>query len=610
MTLNKRPKDSDIREQLARILASDDFEMRERVRKFLIYVVEEAISGRGDRIKALSVAIEVLGRDETFDPQNDPIVRMEARRLRRALERYYLTSGRDDPVIIDIPKGTYVPIFSYRDEKSSKGRTQKGAGQLRNYRAWLTRRLLARTTLFSFMVFAGAGTLIWIATCAGSCLDGFSLSLADNDSRASARGIPKILVVPFQDLGGNQSGLLATGLTEDMITRLSRFKELAVMGRETSWMISPAPDSIEAGQKLGPDYILTGGVQGLGNKARISTRLLDAREGTVMWAQSNDINLDIADLFTAQEKIVDATVTVIAQPYGILYTTEKRRSGNLGAESVGAYECVLQFYNYRTILSEKQHALTRDCLEGVVKSSPNFATAWGMLAYIYLDEYRFHYNTEADFSSSFDRSTDAAERAIRLEPDNVRANQALMTVLFFKHDINAALEVGEAALKLNPNDTELLAEFGTRLAIGRDWAQGEKLIRQALERNPGHSGYYHTMLALTAAMLQDYDQALKEIELAGLNSFSMFHAIALGIFGRFGMKEEALQARQRLEALYPGFTTNIVNEMRRRGFREVDRAEMYSNLRKAGLVLPPEGDVLADRWDKGELTKKNRWPPR
>ena len=103
---------SEIQAQLERILASPDFDVPERARTFLNYVVTESLSGRADRIKAYTIAVEVFGRGATFDPQSDPVVRIEAGRVRRGLERYYLTAGSSDPIVITIPKGSYAPAFS------------------------------------------------------------------------------------------------------------------------------------------------------------------------------------------------------------------------------------------------------------------------------------------------------------------------------------------------------------------------------------------------------------------------------------------------------------------------------------------------------------------
>src|SRR5215813_3812066 len=103
-----------IRAELQRIIASSQFDASPRNRRFLQYVVEETLGGRSERIKGYSIATEVFGRDPSFDPQTDPVIRIEASRLRRSLERYYLTAGVDDSIRIDIPKGSYIPTFGDR----------------------------------------------------------------------------------------------------------------------------------------------------------------------------------------------------------------------------------------------------------------------------------------------------------------------------------------------------------------------------------------------------------------------------------------------------------------------------------------------------------------
>src|SRR5215208_3121447 len=106
--------EADIRRQLERILGHSAFDASDRMRAFLAYVVEEALAGRGDRIKAFSIAQDVFGKDASFDAHSDPLVRVEPGHLRRSLERYYLTAGSTDPIVIEIPKGRYVPKFTDR----------------------------------------------------------------------------------------------------------------------------------------------------------------------------------------------------------------------------------------------------------------------------------------------------------------------------------------------------------------------------------------------------------------------------------------------------------------------------------------------------------------
>jgi adenylate cyclase len=113
---HRQPSPEVVREQLERILASDEFVAPDRLKRFLRFVVEETLAGRANRAKAYTIAVDVFGRDEGFDSQNDPVVRMEAGKLRRRLERYYLGAGQVDPVRIEIPKGTYVPTFLLNDD--------------------------------------------------------------------------------------------------------------------------------------------------------------------------------------------------------------------------------------------------------------------------------------------------------------------------------------------------------------------------------------------------------------------------------------------------------------------------------------------------------------
>lgn len=99
---------------LQRILGSSDFIASDRNTRFLQYLIEETLAGRRERLKGYTIALDVFGRDAAFNPNIDPLVRVGARRLRDALERYYLTSGIADPVRISIPKGGYVPVFKPR----------------------------------------------------------------------------------------------------------------------------------------------------------------------------------------------------------------------------------------------------------------------------------------------------------------------------------------------------------------------------------------------------------------------------------------------------------------------------------------------------------------
>lgn len=101
----------EIRAALNRVISSAHLSKSPQLANFLRFVVEQELAGHGSRIKAYTIAADALGRDSNFDPQADPIVRVEAGRLRRALKLYYSNGGYDDPVVIELPRGHYVPVF-------------------------------------------------------------------------------------------------------------------------------------------------------------------------------------------------------------------------------------------------------------------------------------------------------------------------------------------------------------------------------------------------------------------------------------------------------------------------------------------------------------------
>jgi len=109
------PAEDAVREHLERILASQTFQQGDRLKRFLTFIVTEAMAGRRHELKEYIIGVEVFGKEDTFDPRNDPIVRVQARRLRAKLVDYYAEEGRADDTVIELPKGGYAPVFKQRD---------------------------------------------------------------------------------------------------------------------------------------------------------------------------------------------------------------------------------------------------------------------------------------------------------------------------------------------------------------------------------------------------------------------------------------------------------------------------------------------------------------
>jgi TolB-like protein len=564
-----------IRVQLSRILASPEFPHTGRGAAFLTYATEEALAGRAPRLKGYSIAIEVFKRSDSFT-QDDPVVRIEAGRLRRALERYYLVAGQDDPIRIDIPKGGYAPSFTWTSPPST-GVIDGAGGPLAGVK--LGRWLPSRWTVLAGLVAAvGAAVLTYF--------------VMDRARNPHVPDEPTLVIAPFADLGdGPQAQLYTLGLTEELLTVLPRFKEIKVFGRETSKSLTPEVEAGKVGDDLGARYLLAGGVRVAGSQLRVTARLVDTSNSEILWSQTYDDDLSTRELFTIQSDVANMVATTVAQPYGII---ARAVTANPPPDDLGVYECTLRFYAYRAELSPKVHGSTRTCLESATARYPTYATAWAMLSIVYLDEDRFRFNPRPGSPTPMERALTSARRAVELEPGNTRALQALMTALFFNRQLPEALEVGEQALATNPNDTEFLGEFGTRVAMSGQWQRGAALLDQALALDPGGAGYYHGTRALTAYMLNDTDNAVSLIRRADLQKFPLFHVVAAGIYADAGMMEDAKREADIFMRMRPDYIHNIVEEHKNRNIRPRDNARMIASLRKAGLPVPDEAEVEAE----------------
>jgi adenylate cyclase len=554
--------------------------------------VEETLAGRADRLKGYTVATAVFERDESFDAQADPVVRIEAGRLRRALERYYLVAGQADPLRIEVPKGGYVPTFTPQTMPAPES---PAVEKQPTAAVALPRIGTAAPTITVWRALAViAAGMATVALVLGTLKLRTAQQSAVTAEATALPASPTLLVMPFASLsGGDEARLYAAGVTEEVLTELSRFKELAVLGRETTRSVPPTADPGTIARELAARYTVTGTLRVSGSELRVTSRLLDTGTGTVLWVGTYEENLGAKELFAIQEEIAHRVVTAVAQPYGIVFRSDLQKTANQPPDDLEAYACTLRFYVYRAEPGPEAHALVRGCLERAVVRYPGYATAWAMLSLLVLDEDRFAFNPRPAAPDPVERALRAARRAVGLDPDNARAMQALMMALFFRGEVDEAMRVGELALAANPHDSELLSDFGTRVAMAGEWQRGRELVERALARNPGYSGYYHCALALIAYMQRDYSRAETEIRHANIARFSIYHAVAAAIYAARGLMDEARQAAAEFTKLHPAFAANLDGELRKRNMRPDDRAHLIADLRKAGVPLPGEAAAAA-----------------
>ena len=334
-----------IRQQLDRILHSGPFHQSHRRQRFLEYLVNETLAGRGDRLKGYNIALEVFERPETFDPTVHPLVRIEAARLREKLREYYEIDGRNDPIRIDLPKGSYTPHIEFRqtgtsatlpdgldeldgphavtqDQSPNLAKTPTAAeddavSPARSERRVRWHIIVPGLVLIPMLGVASAWLTrdLWMPTVPGG----------EAEEPANAvPNVPAIAVLPFTNLSGDPNqDYFSDGLTEDILTELSRARDLRVLARNTSFRFKgQAVDVRELGHKLGVGYVLEGSIQRTDDRLRVTAQLIDTETGTHIWADRYD--RELADVFLVQDEIVSKIVAKVASGYGVIESSEAK----------------------------------------------------------------------------------------------------------------------------------------------------------------------------------------------------------------------------------------------------------------------------------------------
>jgi TolB-like protein/Tfp pilus assembly protein PilF len=481
-------------EALTRIFASKAFRASARRKRLLSFLVEQAVAGRAGRLKPYTIAVDVLGHDETFDPQVDPIVRLEVGRLRRDLEHYYLTDGHDDPLRITIPKGGCVPAFDHwglAPETAPQATTPPPTAR----RRWLTLGVvlltltLGVTTVLQFLPWSGG-----------------------DDVRRSAREAePAVLVIPLEAATGDEgSRLLASGLTDELIVALMRFDALRVFAG-----VLPSQGSAELppAAAAAAVYIVTGRVERTPSRIRVTVRLTDHGSSQVLWSQSYDRALMTANIFDLEAELAAGIASRLAQPYGVINEAATRGLSQAHPESLTAYDCVQQALTYRRTFAKDLYPPVRSCLQDAVQHDPGYADAWAMLAFVHLDAARYELVDPAERSGEMAAGLEAALRAVTLAPDRVRPLQSLAALRFMSGDYDEAERAQRRAIALNPNDPESLAQLGWRLMARGRWNEGGRYLQDAIDRSIRVPGWYYGSLALALYLAGDFVRALDAAEL-------------------------------------------------------------------------------------------------
>jgi adenylate cyclase len=394
---------------------------------------------------------------------------------------------------------------------------------------------------------------------------------------------PTVAVLPFANLSGDpEQEYFSDGLTDDIITALSRFRELFVIARNSTFRYKgKSVDVRELNRVLGARYAVEGSVRKAGTRLRVTVQLLDAKDGTHLWAETYDRDLSVSDIFAVQDEITEQVVATIASNYGVISRARFAAIKEKPTDSLDAYECVLQVgAYYRDNYVAAEHVKVRACLERAVKSDPGYADAWALLSEIYIDEYRFNYNPRPN---PLDRALEAARRAVDADPANQAAHQALANSYFYRHELDGFLAEAERAIALNPNSAATLASLGERLNYAGD-PRGILLVRKAVKLDPFHPTWFNFPIAQYHFDKGEYEEALAAARKINIPGYFWPQIYLAAIYGELGRKDEARSAVEELLRLYPGFTIKkLIEEQRKWNMADDIIAHWVEAHRKAGV---------------------------
>jgi len=561
----------DCRAAAVRVLASSAFLASPNLAAFLRFVVEATLSGQSDRIKGYTIGTEALGRGSDFDPQTDPIVRVEAGRLRRTLYSYYANDGADDPIVIALPIGSYVPTFTPREPAAAVSPESDLVAPGAPVTPRPRRRLVSLTgTVLAFIAAFGLIHLVVMrvgkdAATVGST-DRFvvtstqseaaplrSLGAGASSARRASLTMPLVTIDPIVTVGTSAPRFDAAGLQQKLQNALSRFDEARVH-------IEPAapPGGQAAARREPVDYRLAATLEADGaDTPQLTFRLLDAGDNSVVW--SKIYRNSIGDR-AAEEGLLLDVMSSLGGPEGIILPNERRKWAE-SATIDPQYLCVLDSFEYWRRYSADLHVRVRACLEQLTTTAPNSPVGHAMLAYVYLREHYFG-RVEKDGPTPWaDRAYASARRAVELNPNSALAFHALSGALFARNNIPQGLFAAEKAVELNPYNVIMTSGLGFRLVRVGEIERGLALLRQAAPYRSGFSSWYAFTMCIGSYLTGDVANATKYDLAAITDTFPPAFLASALISAKTGNQPRARQAIDRLVALQPMWRDNPRHEL-------------------------------------------------
>lgn len=408
---------------------------------------------------------------------------------------------------------------------------------------------------------------------------------AANQSRG-----PTIAVLPFDNLSGDPSQeFFSDGISEELITRLSRFDHLRVLARNTTFAYKKAIEMQELSRQLQAQYVIEGSFRRIPDQISVTAQLIDARTGTHLWAQTYERSTASASLLSLQNDIAHHIGAAIGDiRTGAIAKAVLERARSKPATELSSYECVLQGYQASAAQSAAgPMRRARACLEATVTRDPTYAEAWAILTRILYIQRSWGTGLD-DVDKRVDlvpRLLEAGNRAVELAPENAAAHFALFSAYAATCQTKRMRVEADRVLAINPNDASALGLIGNLLAYAGDWDYGRQLAEKALAlAGPAAPSWWWWVIAKDYYRKGEYAKALEVFQRSYAEQNWLDHLHLVYTLPHLGRVDEARAQVPSLMKLKPDISVREADRYYTMWCFDADfRDRMVRALRLAGL---------------------------
>jgi adenylate cyclase len=390
---------------------------------------------------------------------------------------------------------------------------------------------------------------------------------------------PSIAVLPFVNMSGDpEQEYFSDGITEEIITALSKTPKLFVIARNSTFVYKGKPVKVqEVGRELGVKYVLEGSVRKAGDKVRITAQLVDAQTGHHLWADRYE--REFKEIFVLQDEI---TLKILIAMQVKLTEGDQARLYGKGTDNLDAYLKFLRGRQYIDSLNRENIALAQQAFGEAIALDPGYAEPYTHLAVTNFLEAVFGFSKSP--RNSMTSAVDLAQKAIALDNSEANPHSMLGLLLAMKGEYEKGIAEGERAIELNPNSADAYARLAISLNLSGRWEEAIASFKEAIRLNPIPPVYYLAHMSVAYARTERYKDALTVGEKAVHREPDnlMARIFLAAIYGLAGQAEEARVEADEVIRISPKFSLENISKTWPYK-NQADKGRILEALRKAGL---------------------------